>query len=160
MIVIADTSPLSYLVRIGEVKVLPTLYRRITIPPSVYEELRHPDAPALVRHWMAQPLDWLDIRAPRADADAELLKANLDPGERDAILLAQELGARELIIDDLDGRREAQRRNLHFVGTLGVMRLAADRALLDFTDAVERLRATNFHVSQGVIDLFTKTGED
>lgn len=159
MIVVADTGPISYLVRIRDVRVLPILYGRVAIPAAVYKELRHREAPAVVQHWAAHPPDWLEIRDPKMRADIELLSANLDSGERDAILLAQEIGARELIIDDRAGRREAQRRNLHFVGTLGVLRLAADRKLLSFKDAVERLRATNFHVSQSVIDLFTKNEE-
>lgn len=34
MIVIADTSPLNYLIRIGEIEILPALYARIVVPPS------------------------------------------------------------------------------------------------------------------------------
>jgi predicted nucleic acid-binding protein len=40
MIVIADTSPINYLVLIEQIEVLPKLYGRILIPPSVYEELQ------------------------------------------------------------------------------------------------------------------------
>jgi predicted nucleic acid-binding protein len=84
------------------------------------------------------------------------VKADLDDGERDAILLAQELGADELIIDDMSGRREARRRNLHFIGTLGVLRAAGKQGLLDFKTAVDRLRNTNFHVSQDILDQLLK----
>ncbi len=40
MIVIADTSLINYLIRIGEIEVLPKLYGRILVPPSVYGELK------------------------------------------------------------------------------------------------------------------------
>jgi len=40
MIVVADTSPLNYLVLIGHIEVLPYFYRRVLIPPSVWEEVR------------------------------------------------------------------------------------------------------------------------
>jgi predicted nucleic acid-binding protein len=76
------------------------------------------------------------------------LSADLDAGERDAILLALELKADELIIDDMDGRREAERRKLHVVGTLGVLKLAAKHGMLDLEDALARLRTTNFHVAR------------
>lgn len=95
---------------------------------------------------------WFETRAPSQIPDAELLQARLGPGERDAILLALELGADELIIDDLRGRREAERRHLHFTGTLGVLRAAANEGLLDLKSAVDRLRQTNFHVSQDILD--------
>ncbi len=37
--VVSDTSPINYLVLIGQINVLPTLYGRVLIPQSVYEEL-------------------------------------------------------------------------------------------------------------------------
>jgi predicted nucleic acid-binding protein len=54
MVVIADTSPLSYLIRIEQIEVLPQLYERVVIPESVFGELNHPRAPDAVRDWIAQ----------------------------------------------------------------------------------------------------------
>jgi hypothetical protein len=102
-----------------------------------------------VRSWIARPPTWLEIRVPGQKPGAELMKADLDEGERDAILLAQELDADELIIDDMRGRQEAQRRHLHFIGTLGVLRTAGRRGLLDFKAAVDLLQRTNFYIAQG-----------
>lgn len=117
MIVIADTSPINYLIRIGEIDVLAKLYGRLLVPPAVRDELSRSQAPDTVRRWIAQPPAWLEIRAPSRPPDAELVEADLDDGERDAIILAQELNADALIVDDLRGRREAERRHLHFIGT-------------------------------------------
>ena len=78
--------------------------------------------------------------------------ADLDPGERDAILLAQELEADELLIDDMRGRREAERRHLHFIGTIAILQAAARQGLLDLRDAFDRLRRTNFHIAQEILD--------
>jgi predicted nucleic acid-binding protein len=80
------------------------------------------------------------------------LQARLGPGECDAILLAQELGADVLIIDELRGRREAGRRHLHFTGTIGVLRAAAREGLLDFKSAIDQLRQTTFYIAQDVLD--------
>jgi predicted nucleic acid-binding protein len=132
MIVIADTGPINYLIQIGHIEVLPRLYGRIVAPPAVCAELRSAKAPESVRRWISDPPPWLGVQAPLQAPDASLLHAHLGPGEREAIQLAQELGADELIIDELRGRREAGRRQLHFIGTLGVLRSAADQGLLDF----------------------------
>jgi predicted nucleic acid-binding protein len=105
-----------------------------------------------VRRWVADPPSWLEIVAPKQAPDSELFKTDLDPGERDAILLAQELAADELIIDDMGGRREAQRRRLHFIGTVGVLQTAAEMGLLDFREALARLRGTNFCIAQEILD--------
>jgi len=62
-LVVADTSPIRYLVRIGQIELLPRLFERIFIPSVVAEELRHPSAPFAVRDWMNCPPEWLEISA-------------------------------------------------------------------------------------------------
>jgi predicted nucleic acid-binding protein len=52
-----------------------------------------------------------------------------------------------LIVDELLGRREAERRGLSVIGTIGVLREAAAEGLLDLRTAIERLRQTSFHIS-------------
>ncbi|HEV2987453.1 MAG TPA: hypothetical protein VG759_03355 [Candidatus Angelobacter sp.] len=47
MIIVADTSPINYLVLIKEIEVLPRLYGKIIIPEAVREELLRPEAPRL-----------------------------------------------------------------------------------------------------------------
>jgi predicted nucleic acid-binding protein len=50
---------------------------------------------------MANPPAWLNIVSPTGQPDADLIKAELDEGERDAILLAHEVNARQIIILDM-----------------------------------------------------------
>jgi predicted nucleic acid-binding protein len=152
MIVIADTSPLNYLVLIQEVDLLPLLFGQVIVPPSVCRELKHPGASEEVRRWIAQPPSWLEVRTPTNAPDALLLDAELDQGESDAILLALELAADQVIMDDMDGRREAERRRLAVTGTVGILRAAAAEGLVNLKDALQRLRRTNFHLSQELYD--------
>jgi predicted nucleic acid-binding protein len=85
-VVIADTSPVNYLVLIDEVGILPRLYHRIVIPEAVFKELRDDGAPAEVREWTTEHPDWLEIRkAPNPDASL----MDLDAGEGSAIALAE-----------------------------------------------------------------------
>ena len=156
MIVIADTSPINYLVLIEKIELLPTLYGRVLIPPSVHEELQRAGAPKMVRAWVAHPPVWLEIVVPKGEPDSDLMQVDLDAGERDAILLAQELSADELIIDDLRGRQEAGRRCLHYIGTLGVLRSAADRGLVDLKEALAHLRSTNFYIAPELFDMLIR----
>jgi predicted nucleic acid-binding protein len=44
--VVADTSPLNYLILIGEIELLPKLYESVAIPAEVLMELQSPGAPA------------------------------------------------------------------------------------------------------------------
>ena len=47
-LVISDTSPLRYLVLIGEADLLPALYSEVLIPEAVADELNHPSTPEAV----------------------------------------------------------------------------------------------------------------
>ena len=142
MIIVADTSPLNYLVIIDAVAVLPTIYGRVIVPQAVAQELQHPRAPASVRNWISSPAAWLEVRPdPPLDATLDIH----DPGESAAIALAQLLNA-QLLIDDLAGRIEAERRKLRVTGTLGVLVDAHLEGLLDFEQALARLRSTNFRL--------------
>ncbi len=84
MIVVADTSPLNYLVLIGAVDVLQPLYSKIVVPQRVATELRAISAPAAVKSWITGAPDWLEVR-PDPPVDPTL--KFLDPGEGAALSL-------------------------------------------------------------------------
>ena len=69
MIVISDTSPLCYLLLIDLIEVLPQLFGRVIIPQKVRDELLAPTAPQVVREWIAQPPDWLEVQIITDTAD-------------------------------------------------------------------------------------------
>ncbi len=151
-IIISDTSPLHYLVLIGESQVLPALYVRIIIPQKVLEELRQPNTPAVVQAFANAPPSWLEVRTISSPPDSSL--DNLDPGEREAIALALELQANTLLIDDLAGREAALLHGLEIVGTMGVLYAAAEAGLCELKDAFGKLRQTNFRASAALYQSF------
>src|SRR5580658_6537107 len=65
MVVVADTSPINYLVLIEQIDLLTRLYTRILIPPAVLAEIKHPIAPKPVRDWACDPPKWLEILSPK-----------------------------------------------------------------------------------------------
>jgi predicted nucleic acid-binding protein len=67
-----------------------------------------------------------------------------------------ELQADQLVVDDREGRREAERRAIPVIGTLGVLREAATLRLLDIRVAVERLQTTSFYVAPEVLATLLK----
>jgi predicted nucleic acid-binding protein len=149
MIVVADTSPINYLVLIKEVDILPRMYGVVVIPRAVQEELLRSTAPEIVQAWIRAAPAWLEIRTPVNAPDSSLAK--LDPGERDAIMLATELHADQLIVDDREGRKRALERRIPVIGTLGVLKEAATLGLLDLRASVKRLQTTSFHIAPEVL---------
>lgn len=158
MIVVADTSPINYLLLLGHIEILPKIYGEVFIPQAVLNELQDSDAPAIVRAWASAPPPWLQIS--RIAYQPDPLLDLLDRGERDAILLAESIKADRLVIDDLDGRREAANRKLPVIGTLGILAEAARRNLLDLPQALAALQTTNFHAAPALIRLLLANDAD
>jgi predicted nucleic acid-binding protein len=84
-VVVADTSPINYLIQIDAIELLPKLFERIVISAAVQAELTHRNTPAGVRAWMAKGVHWLEVR-PNADRGS-VMPASLDVGERTTIEL-------------------------------------------------------------------------
>jgi len=121
----------------------------VILPSVVRDELTA--APPLVRQWIADPPPWVEVRkTTNFHQDASL--ANLDAGEEDAIALAVELHADLLLMDDREGVIAARSRGLTVTGTLGVLGLAAKHGLLDLAEAFDRLKGTNFHYRQEIMN--------
>ena len=76
---------------------------------------------------------------------------NLGAGERDAILLAQELGAELVLMDDRKGRQAAIKRGLAVSGTLAVLVTAARNDLIDLPTAIRQLLQTSFRAPADLI---------
>jgi predicted nucleic acid-binding protein len=89
MIVVAETSPLNYLLLIDEIDLLPVLFGSVLLPRAVFEELRHPKTSSKVSEFVAHLPPWLEVRTVNSTPNDELMR--LDPGEREAIQLALEL---------------------------------------------------------------------
>jgi len=101
LLVIADTSPVRYLIQIDHIDLLPRLFGTVIVPSVVVTELLYPSAPAAVRAWMTKTPDWLKAM-PAPDFDDRALMA-LDPGERSAITLGLALKADLILMDDRKG---------------------------------------------------------
>jgi predicted nucleic acid-binding protein len=145
MIIVSNTSPLCYLVLIGHADVLAKLYGEINVTRKVLEELRHPDAPPAVRQWAMNPPAWLKIHSDPEESDQTL--ATLDPGERTALRLAEQLRADVALLDEVAARALAGPRGVKVSGTLGILCDAAQAGLVKLPDALDLLRKTSFRAS-------------
>lgn len=117
MIVVSDTSPISNLLLINRIELLPALYERVIIPRSVLDELRAVDAQRVA----LDNFDWIDVIDLKDTSLYFDLLSDLDRGEAEAISLSLEINADLLLIDELLGRNAARKLGLEIVGLLGVL---------------------------------------
>ena len=145
MVVVADTTPINYLLLVGEIRLLPALYGIIIVPRAVANELRDVDAPEIVKVWMAAPPGWLHEHILSAPPRPEI--PDLDSGESEAIELALKLKSSLVLLDEAKGRAAAINLNLQVRGTVGILIEAAVAGLVDLEASLDKLEATNFHMT-------------
>ena len=151
MLVVADTSPLNYLVWIELADILPKLYGQVIIPPEVLAELLAADAPAPVRTWANALPDWIEVQTPDATLRDDPRWHSLDEGERAAIALATTYHPSLLLIDERAGSAIARGLGLSITGTLGVLDEAARQRLIALPDAIQRLKQTSFRYPKAIV---------
>ena len=146
-VVVSDTSPLHYLILCGAESILPSLFRQVVIPPTVFRELQQPNTPPPVRQWAASLPAWVAVQSPKTVN----FKLDVDAGELEAICLAQEIHADAVLMDDRAGRNAAIHCGLAVVGTIGLLEQAAARGLIELPTALARLRQTNARLDPELI---------
>lgn len=151
-LVVADATPLHYLILIDAAHVLPLLFEKVHVPTEVRDELTRSATPPSVRAWMQHPPPWLEILAFPAASSADSSLSSLDPGERAAILLAESIHADLLLIDDRAGAAMAERRGLVVTGTLGVLDLASRARFLQLKSAFASLQKTSFRYPPSLME--------
>jgi predicted nucleic acid-binding protein len=157
-LIVADTSPLVYLVLIDHIDILPQLFETILVPGAVHTELQNPLAPAAVQDWASALPSWVEVKQVLDVPDDAALRP-LGAGERDAIALALSIHADLVLIDERKGPQAAMNKGLDVTGTLGILQRAARRRLLNLVDAFDRLKRTNFRYQQEIMDkLLDQTG--
>lgn len=149
-VVVADTTPLNYLILIGQVELLRELFRKVMIPEAVLAELLHPKAPSAVTNWLLRLPEWLTVeKVERLDQTIQL-----GHGENEAISLAVERHISIVLMDERRGRSAAETRGLLPVGTLNILDLADERGLVDGVAVLEALKQTTFRADSELLDRF------
>jgi len=125
MRMVSNSSPLIALAKIGRLNLLGY---EIIIPKAVFEEITRAR-----REYARELYNWGRNRVSvvKNRRAVEYLELVLDRGEAEVIVLAEEIEADAVLIDDLKGRKTAMLRELTVIGTIGVLLDAKERGLVD-----------------------------
>jgi predicted nucleic acid-binding protein len=139
-LIIADTSCLILLSKIGQLDLLHRLFDDITITPEVNDEFGEP-----LPHW-------INIGQVEDKKRQAILELDLDKGESSAIALALENETSLLLIDERKGRNIAQALGISITGTLGVLVRAKERGFISsIKHAIDALQTVGFRISDAII---------
>ena len=131
MRIVLNTSPIIFLSKIDSLIYLADCIDEVYVSSGVVDELNECELPAFVN---VQSIS----KESRAYVKGAL--GQLHNGELEAMMLAQELGADYVVLDDLLARRKAQRLHLAVIGTLGLLLLFNKRNLLSAKETSEKIK--------------------
>ncbi len=118
-LVVADSSPLISLLNIGHLDWLEKLFTHIIVPPMVATEVERGEIESSA--WFAlKQSGFIRTENLQADERLQILLLQIDPGESEAIILADQFRL-PLLIDDKAGRKMAHLMGLKITGLVGVL---------------------------------------
>jgi predicted nucleic acid-binding protein len=160
MIVVSDTGPLIALAKADRLHILERLFGQVKIPPAVHRELlagRWPEA-ARLDEALSRFIQVVQLSPFPSKVQTETLR--LDPGERQAIALAYELGAL-IVVDDRLGRAAARRLDLPVTGTVGVLIQAKEAGLIPAVcPLLEEIRQRGYWLSEALLETAARLAKE
>jgi hypothetical protein len=156
--IVSDATPLLHLARAGLLDLLPKLYTRLVVPPSVWEEVRGRGEPRPEAHVLEEASEtWIEVRSlsarDRTKAETFRRAAPVGRGEADALALAETLRT-AVLMDDRVAIDLARMRGVETRWTTSVVLEAHRRRVLDRTAAhraVEDLVGSGLWIRQDVL---------
>ena len=144
--VIANTTPLIALAGIGQLDLLRKLYTEITIPRAVNHEIISEPARMLI-----SAANWIRVKNVSVPVEKSAFSSRLHAGEIEVIMLAQEITADLLIMDDNAAKKTAKYLGLTVTGTMGVLLKAKKEGLIsEVKPLLEALMKDGLYVSPTV----------
>jgi uncharacterized protein len=129
MVVVSDTTTISNLYLIDKLWLLEKLYQEVIIPDTVYRELKKLRKIASDNAIQFELTSWIKVGEVHQKDLVTVL--SLDRGEAEAIVLAKEMNADLLIIDELKGRKYAKQLNIEVIGLAGILLMAKQKKLIN-----------------------------
>jgi hypothetical protein len=129
MKIVSNTSPLINLAMIGELDLIQKLYGTIYIPPAVFDEIVI-QGKGQAGAEQIKNSDWIKVQPIKNTLLVKSLYLELDKGEAEAIILAIEMSAHLILLDEKRGRNIATKFNLRPLGLLGILIQAKKTGLI------------------------------
>lgn len=150
--VVANTTPLIALTNTGHLNLLRELYGEILIPQAVMDEIKSEPAKSAV-----EQSDWIKVCSIADDSPKKLFRARLHAGEVEVMILAGEINADLLIIDDNAAKKTAKYLGMNVTGTLGVLlRAKREGRLTAVKPVLVALRADGMFISDEIVSYVLK----
>ena len=163
MPVVSNTSPVLNLAIVDQLSLIHEQFGDLWVPTGVLKEMRIdeplPGAPAMKA---ALEAGWLRIEEARDQTLVQVLERDLDRGEAEAIVLALQMKAKPVLLDEREGRLIAKSLGLKVTGVLGILlRARWEGKVSSMREAMDTLQEqAGFRIGRALyITLLKESGE-
>lgn len=157
MIVISDAGPLIALSKIDLLYILQKFFKEVIIPEGVWKEVveRGKGKPSSK---IVEKADWITIRKVKDKLSVDVLCHGIDRGEAETIVLAKELDANLILLDEKIPREIARFLDLKVVGSLALLHEAIERGMIDqsLEGIVKKMRKRGIWIGDDIIEKIKK----
>ena len=153
--IVADTSPLIFLTKLGRLSLLGDLFGEVFIPKAVWDELTCEKDRAEVHVLKeAREGNWLNVMRNVKRTRPASLTTRMNEAEIQSLAVARHRGIAFVLVDDMLARRAAVSLGLKPVGTLGVLIHGVETGFLTNREAqgcLEQLPHLGFRASHELL---------
>jgi len=150
MTVISNSTPLISLAQIGRFDLLHEIFGRIIIPKGVYDEVVT-EGEGRAGQRETEVAKWIEVVEVKNKLAVKLLKHTLDKGESETVVLAGELKADWVIMDESAGRKILEFLSIRVIGVLGILLKAKEVGLIpEVKSEVDKLRTSGFRMRESL----------
>ena len=156
--IVSNTTPIISFLKLNKLDILHQIYGQIYIPDAVFDEIEAGKAKDFYQDLSI--IEWINVQKIK-DKQAVKYFLDLDAGEAEAIVLATELNASLIILDEKLGRHHAKHTGLSVTGTIGVLSKAKSLGLIEkIAPLLDELIEKEVWVSETLkINILKKAGE-
>ncbi len=153
MIVVSDTTPLIGLASIGRLDLLQELFGEVYIPQAVFDETVTFGREESKAKQKVSTANWIHVVEVKDRLAVNVLLDEMDLGEIETIVLASELNADWVLMDEKKGRRKLGQLNIPKIGTLGILLKAKELGLISvLKPEIESLQKLEFSISPVIVE--------
>lgn len=157
--VIVNSTPLIILGNIDRLDILQKIYGEIIIPRAVFEEVTSKNDDAKLK--LSQNLSWIKICEVKDKSNRKIYQSKLHDGEVEVMMLANEISADLLIIDDNAAKKTAKFLGFNVTGTLGVLLKAKTQKIIgEIKTILKEMLNRGFYISPKVLEIVLKTANE
>jgi predicted nucleic acid-binding protein len=152
MIVISDSTVFIGLAKIEKLSLLSNIFQKVYVPEAVYNEVVEKGRKKPGAKEVRESL-WIIKKKVSDNTQVNLLMVSLERGEAETLVLAKEMEADIILLDEEKARKSAVLAGFKVIGLIGILIIAKQMGLIkNIKPYIETLQEKNFRISNKIVN--------